>query len=162
RYFCCDERRRADVRNPEQPLNGIDFLEVVDHGAPEADRQRILQIHFVKPPAGTLLGRLNAIGTATSDAVSPGNVRIDGGARIRGMQADSVKFTDGIFEIHVNASGDYSTYVLSLIETTGEPLQGLDPMLSVVEFSFKVECPSDLDCQTERVCPPEDSVLPQI
>ena len=31
-YFCCDERRRDAVRG--SALNGIDYLEVVDHDAP--------------------------------------------------------------------------------------------------------------------------------
>ena len=45
-YFCCDERRRDAIRG--SALNGIDYLEVVDHDAPnEADRQRLLRVHFV-------------------------------------------------------------------------------------------------------------------
>ncbi len=30
-YFCCDERRRDAIRG--SALNGIDYLEVVDHDA---------------------------------------------------------------------------------------------------------------------------------
>ena len=45
-YFCCDERRRDAVRGTA--LNGIDYLEVVDHdAATNADRQRFLRVHFV-------------------------------------------------------------------------------------------------------------------
>ena len=46
-YFCCDERRRDAIRG--SALNGIDYLEVVDHDAlpNEADRQRFLRVHFV-------------------------------------------------------------------------------------------------------------------
>src|SRR5207237_3077448 len=42
------------------------------------------------------------------------------------------------------------------------PPDGYDPMLSAVEFSFKVECPSDFDCQPKRVCPPEPRTEPDI
>ena len=35
-YFCCDERRRDTVRG--SALNGIDYLEVVDHDAPDRCR----------------------------------------------------------------------------------------------------------------------------
>ena len=68
RYSCCDELRRQVVRD-HPTLNGIDFLEVIDHTAPtEAERQRKLEIHFVKP-----LGALT---------LTAGNIRIEGGERI--------------------------------------------------------------------------------
>jgi hypothetical protein len=35
------------------------------------------------------------------------------------------------------------------------PLPGFDPLLSEVDFSFKVECPSDFDCAPVDDCPPE-------
>ena len=48
-YSCCDELRAHVVRQTPA-LNGIDFLEVIDSAAPtEADRQRFLTVHFVKP-----------------------------------------------------------------------------------------------------------------
>ena len=54
-YFCCDERRRDAVRG--SALNGIDYLEVVDHDAPdEADRQRFLRVHFVNDIVANSLG----------------------------------------------------------------------------------------------------------
>ena len=47
-YSCCDELRRQAVRD-HPTLNGIDFLEVIDRAAPtEAERQRKLEVHFVK------------------------------------------------------------------------------------------------------------------
>ncbi|MEA2830683.1 MAG: hypothetical protein QOF22_1431 [Bradyrhizobium sp.] len=42
------------------------------------------------------------------------------------------------------------------------PLAGLDPRYSCAEFSFKVECPSDLDCKTVPSCPPEAVPAPDI
>ena len=54
-YACCDEHRRAALRDPtvnKAGLNGIDFLDVLDADAPkQADRQRILHVHFVNPPS---------------------------------------------------------------------------------------------------------------
>ena len=65
---CCDELRRQVVRN-HPTLNGIDFLEVIDHAAPtEAERQRKLELHFVKP-----LGSL---------ALTVSNITLEGGERI--------------------------------------------------------------------------------
>ena len=74
-YSCCDALRRAAVRQ-HPTLNGIDFLEVLDRAAPsEAERQRRLEVHFVKP-LGTLV-------------LAPANIRIEGGERIRNIQVVS-------------------------------------------------------------------------
>jgi hypothetical protein len=43
-----------------------------------------------------------------------------------------------------------------------EPLEGFDPILSAVDFSFKVNCPSDFDCRKECVCPPAQEPQPDI
>ncbi|HYX41652.1 MAG TPA: hypothetical protein VE821_08145, partial [Pyrinomonadaceae bacterium] len=43
-----------------------------------------------------------------------------------------------------------------------EPPDGFDPILSAVDFSFKVACPSEFDCRTEQTCPPEPLVRPEI
>jgi len=42
------------------------------------------------------------------------------------------------------------------------PPAGFDPKLSSIEFSFKVECPSDFDCAPIAVCPPALRVRPDI
>jgi Electron transfer DM13 len=42
------------------------------------------------------------------------------------------------------------------------PLFGLDPRYSCVEFSFKVDCPSDLDCKAAPECPPKVLPAPDI
>jgi hypothetical protein len=154
RFFCCDDRRRADVRS-SATLNGIDYLEVLDEEAPTpADRQRILRIHFLKKPDGIL--------STTLSAAQPDNVKIAGGTRVRNIRADNTTFANDILEVHVTAAGDYSTYTLSLVETTGGPMNGLDPLLSEVDFSFKVECDTDLDCRSDRPCPPDVFEQPEI
>jgi hypothetical protein len=153
RYFCCHEHRRAAVRDPARnpnKLNGIDFLEVIDDGVPAADRLRILQVHFVNPPAAPLTG------------LTAANVRITGGVRVREVRAEIAKVDGNILEVHVDVRGDFSPYTLQLVDAHGGPLPGVDPLLSSVEFSFKVDCPTDLDCRTERVCPPEAVDAPDI
>ncbi|HEY4266370.1 MAG TPA: putative baseplate assembly protein, partial [Micropepsaceae bacterium] len=42
------------------------------------------------------------------------------------------------------------------------PPAGFDPKLSSIEFSFKVECPSDFDCAQNPACPPDSIVRPEI
>ncbi len=166
-YFCCEEKRRSAVRNyvapeiapgvPGPDINGIDYLEVVDQQAEtEADRQRLLRVYFVKPLAEPLLSGLQS--------ATPANIRITGGERITGIVADNVHLIDNSYlEVHVNQRGDFSTYTLALIDpTTNKPLTGLDPALSSVDFSFKIECPSPFDCRDETICPATVEPSPEI
>ena len=128
-YFCCDDDRREAVRG-HPILNGIDFLEVVDSPAmPKAERQRTLRVYFLKP--------------AGLAGLTPDNIRIEGGERIRHVRA--VRVTVDEAEAHalvvdVNEPGDFSTYTLRLITSAANPTQppGFDPVLSAVDFSFKV------------------------
>jgi hypothetical protein len=69
-----------------------------------------------------------------------------------------------VLSVQVNTPGDFSTYTLRLV-TTSTNLQtpaGFDPQLSEVDFSFKVDCPSDFDCAPEDLCPPEPLSEPEI
>ncbi len=165
-YFCCEEKRRSAVRNYQAPttgaaadqdINGIDYLEVVDHEESDLDeRQRLLKIFFVKDVASPLLESLQ---TATA-----ANIRIRGGERTTGIMADrSPVLVDGHLEVHVNQRGDFSTYTLALIDSkTNKPLGGLDPALSSVDFSFKVECPTPFDCRTQTICATPAASVPEI
>ncbi len=164
-YFCCDERRRNAVRE-QTALNGIDFLEVLDNPAdPSALRQRTLFVNFIHPLAP---GSLQAE-----------NIRIEGGARIRNIEVTGIEygapgsppagsppavFSANVLVVRVAEAGDFSTYTLRLVLDADhdEPPAGFDPMLSAVDFSFKVACPSDFDCQTARICPPAQLPQPDI
>ncbi len=152
-YFCCDERRRDAVRG--SALNGIDYLEVVDHDAPnEADRQRFLRVHFVNDIAAKSLTRVN--------------VTISGGERIRPIVILDASIGTGddsdVLTVEVEEPGDFSIYTLSLVRGPHDPNppSEIDPRLAAVDFSFKVECPSDFDCAPKHICPPEPRVQPEI
>ena len=69
-----------------------------------------------------------------------------------------------VLVVTVNQPGDFSTYTLRLVTLADRPgaPAGFDPLLSAVDFSFKVECPTDFDCKPERVCPPETLPAPEI
>jgi len=160
-YHCCDERRRQRVR--EHPvLNGIDYLEVLDAEAvPLASpRQRTLLVRFVK----------------TAPALTVENFEITGGERIddvailwatRADAPDPALVTaaeaafllalpdaDEVHALRTSSSGDYSTYTLHLVASAGAiaPPANTDPLLARVDFSFKVECPSDFDCEPADGC----------
>jgi hypothetical protein len=166
-------------------INGIDYLEVVDHEEPVlAERQRRLRVYFVKAPAEPLLTALQS--------ATPANIRITGGERVTGIVADRVELvTDetgiliespavespplesppanmspplsGHLEVHVNQRGDFSAYTLTLIDSaTNKPLIGLDPALSSIDFSFKIECPTPFDCRDETICPATVEPSPEI
>jgi hypothetical protein len=148
--ICQDEQRRAKAR--ARPLNGIDYVEV---GA----NQTSLCVHlFADVPA----------------EIDKSNVRLEGGRRVRDLQvvAVSAEREDDpelgeCLRVIVDKPGDYSTYKLCLVEAENgkpinQPLRGFDPRYSCVEFSFKVDSPSDLDCRQEQPCPTEEADEPEI
>ena len=153
-YSCCDELRRQVVAG-RPGWNGIDFLEVVDRAAAtEAERQRILEVHFIKP-LGTL-------------ALTKEQVRITGGVRVVNIQVvEVVAGTEErarILTVTVDQSGDFSIYTMRLVaglENEDVP-SGIDPQLASIDFSFKVECPSPFDCAPQPVCPTEPQPAPDI
>lgn len=143
-YFCCTPHRRAAIlAHPTE--NGIDFLEV-------SDDEQTLFLHFLKSLAPGALGVKN--------------FRIEGGERIADVKVKSVTpdADAKILDVAVNAPGDFSTYTLRLVKSATDAAtpDGFDPQSSAVEFSFKVECPSDFDCKPVRECPPEPRDEPEI
>jgi Baseplate J-like protein len=164
-YQCCDQKRKAAVLgNPT--INGIDYLEVLDHEAIplNSPRQRTLLVHCLnKAPAN-----LTAL-----------NILITGGESVMGIAAQWVIVASapppppqvspqeaGYFQsladaantivIRTSVAGDFSPYCLRLVNNASqarqdsfvvtETLVGFDPMLTEVRFSFKVECGPDFDC----------------
>lgn len=178
KFFCCDDgRRAAALRDAQVPLNGIEFLEVLDdHDDPPELRQRTLFVNFLK--AMTPSGQPGAL--------TVNNVLIEGGERIPDVRVNAV--TAGAFGsppfdrpnvlvVEVAEPGDFSTYTLRLVEDAARaraqgpgfpdspfrrPPQGFDPVLSAVDFSFKVLCESDFDCRREQVCPPGEAERAEI
>ncbi|HEV8354076.1 MAG TPA: putative baseplate assembly protein [bacterium] len=148
-YTCCDERRRNALRG--SALNGIDYLEVLDHDAPApADRQRTLFVHFINALVAPL---------------GVPQVRVEGGERIHPIVVTGVSQpAPDVIAVRVNQPGDYSPYTLRLVTSAIDdtPPAGFDPLASAVEFSFKVECPTEFDCAPERICPPEAPPEPPI
>jgi Baseplate J-like protein len=147
-YACCTPLRRSVVRgNPD--WNGIDYLEVVDHST-----QLTLEVHFVNP-----LGTLN---------LSAANFRIEGGERIKNINVVAEDTgpgpQDDIFTVKVDQPGDFSLYTLRIVTSASDDVvpAGIDPRLSGVQFSFKVECPSPFDCAPQHVWPPTPQVAPDI
>jgi len=169
-YTCCEENRRAAVEI-HPLLNGIDWLEVLDLDAPASSpRQRTLMVRLLKSvPAG----------------ISVDNVRIEGGERIRNVGVEWVGIASAppaqvtpaelafftalddasqVLLVRTDSSGDYSIYRLQLVQGSASdaPLPDFDPRLSAVDLAFKVECPSDFDCQPINDCPEKVRSTPEI
>jgi hypothetical protein len=151
-YFCCDKNRRRAVI--EGALNGIDFVEVIDDPSmDDADRQRTLEVYFVKD---------------LTLALTAAHVIVEGGSRIRPIHVLSA--TAGaapnahVLTVGVDRAGDYSIYTLRIVDPIDDHNvpDGIDPILASVDFSFKVECPSDFDCCQKKACPPQPRTNPPI
>jgi hypothetical protein len=148
-YRCGDARRRRFVRDASPAtINGIDYLEV----GPD---QKTLEVTFLH----NLPGETNGVPAAPPLGVE--NVVVDGGVRIRDVHVTKVESVGNVLTVTVDASGDFSTYVLRLrtSSTDESPPAKFDRQLSAVPFSFKVDCPNDFDCAVPDRCPPE--VLPE-
>jgi hypothetical protein len=150
-YACEDERRRAALRE-HTTLMGIDYLEV------SAD-QHELHVFFV--PAETGVNK-----TIVPPNLALRDVEITGGTRITNVRVTSVEpdeqngkivvtVTDD--EDRANGVGDFSPYVLSLVD-----VPDVDPLFSQVTFSFKVECPTEFDCEPDQECPVEALPEPEL
>lgn len=147
---CRDDARRHEVRRAG--LNGLDYLEV-------GTDQLTLTVYFLgKAPKG----------------LRRENFRVDGGERIRDIRVDDLEIhrdrdpeLDDHAVITVDRWGDFSTYTLRVVDLdrgrpTDRPMPGFDPRYDRLAFSFKVDCPSDLDCRTEETCPPPSRPVPEI
>ena len=172
-YHCCDARRRELVLG-HATLNGIDFLEVLDREAPPGTpRQRTLLLRFVKAAPDLTLE----------------NFELSGGERVTGVGLQWVTRADApdlavidpieaglpgfltslpdpeqVLALRTASSGDYSIYTLRLVASPGalSPPDDIDRVLSEVDFSFKVECPTDFDCVLRHDCPEEPPERPAI
>lgn len=165
-FHCCEERR-LEVLRRSGSKNAIEFLEVLDHAAPAGVApQRTLFVRLLRP-----------ISTLTAD-----NLRIRGGERIPAVvihwvaPANALPSTaepgliEGIDElprtlvIRTASSGDFSRYTLAIVASSanGTAPPDFDPLLASIEFSFKVECPSDFDCAAPLPCAPLPTPAPRI
>ena len=131
-FFCGNEERRERVT--ASALNGIDYLEVAN------DDQTILEVHFLKPIV---------------DPLTIENVLIEGGVRVKNIKlAADPTVAGNVLTVTVAPRGDFSTYLLRLVAVgdKSRPPTGYDPVLSQIEFSFKVGCPTDFDCRDVIEC----------
>jgi len=151
---CQNEQRRYAVRANDR-LNGLDYLEV--EIVEEGGRQQIfLCVHFLGP-------------VPSPEQITIDNIRIEGGQRIRDVRAIGLSIhvpedrsIDGCLRIEVNKLGDFSPHRLRVVNLPPQGNLQLDPRYDHLEFFFRAGCPSDLDCKTQPICPPEPLAEPDI
>ncbi|HYP26684.1 MAG TPA: putative baseplate assembly protein [Blastocatellia bacterium] len=158
-YRCRNRNRQDAVRTARGEdgnpiLNGIDYLEVAS-----AD-QKTISLVFIHP----VPGQADAVPPPPASDLSEKNFRVEGGVRTQGVRVVSASSSNNTVTLTVNEPGDFSIYTLRLVSSAdGDvPPEGFDPQLSAVDFSFKVECPSEFDCRPVDDCPPERSDEPLI
>lgn len=165
-YDCCDESRR-DALKGHPTLTGIDFLDVVDNpGDPLPQRQTTLIVHLINEIG---LADLNALDIVIEGGDRVTKIVVTGIAPVMDSSASPpatppVPPRTRTLRVTVDQAGDFSTYTLRLLlkpvvvgSPPGSPPAGgrlaLDPVLSAIPFSFKVNCPSEFDCKPAP-CPP--------
>ena len=169
-FRCGTPNRRLRILEPGaggKLLQGIDYLEVLDHEATllMSPPQRTLLVHLFRPAAG-----LAAANVALTGGVRTTNIGVqwaypadavpvgpNGGTSIEVDYFSHLADAKKVLVVRLDKFGDASTYTLAI---TG--VNDLDPVLSRVDFSFKVECPSDFDCEQPVVCPPVAAPPPPI
>ena len=151
--------------------NGIDFLEVLSPNAiaPGVPAQPLLLVYCLRTLPAALTVR---------------NILIEGGESITGIMAQWVALASApptslpaalvsyltplgntVLVIATNVIGDLSPYTLSLVNdlSTGAVLNGFDPQLAQVEFSFRVDCGPSFDCEPQASsCSPAPATAPAI
>jgi hypothetical protein len=145
---CCEDDLRMEIVRKKSEWNGLDYVEV-------SEDQLSLELYF--------LGKL----PVELREKRPGLERylaIEGGERVRNIRilnvdpfvsADPLK--DDSLVVRLDKYGDFSTYTIRL---TG--VANVDPRYDRVAFSFKINCPSDLDCLPTCECLPAQVEEPEI
>lgn len=167
--LCCQhDDRRDDVRRLKG-RNGLDYLEI-------SDDQLTLTVYFLgklppefapppSPAGSTPLSHPSSDPVAFPIPVDRlAHLAVEGGRRITGIRIQSATSysnpnpeLDDSLVIQLDKYGDFSTYTLRLVN-----VPDADPRYERVTFSFKVNCPSDLDCVPACTCAPAVTPEPEI
>lgn len=134
---CFDDERRAAVLG-HPTLNGIDFVEYYENTALPLPSFWLVV---------TFLKKLEPKGLVDH----PELFQITGGTRVVGIQCTKVEngVQNNQLKVYLSASGDFSTYSLSVKSTE------LDSQLNSAPINFKATCPTEFDCRPSVECPPE-------
>jgi hypothetical protein len=171
-YTCCGENRKAAVlANTTLNLNGIDYLEVLDYNT--------LVVHCLRAaPSGLKTANIlidggESITGVAAQWVAPASPQPPLATSDQQTYLAGLADVANVFVIRTTQVGDFSTYTLRLVndvmQAQQDPfrvtaaLNGFDPQLAQVEFSFRVDCGTDFDCAPQPAsCPPSAITPPPI
>jgi hypothetical protein len=144
-YGSQNEQRRKLIRN-QSNLNGIDYLEV------DGDRQTLI-VYFI-----------HSLTESTTVTLKVENILITGETGLQNVQVESVSCSENILRVRVDCVGDYSIYTLRLVKSLTSPsfVEGFDPILSQIDFSFWAEGISEFDSQASEALPEKEPPPPVI
>ncbi len=180
--ICGSEERRQKVRDSQ--LNGIDYLEVLPRT--EIAARPLLLLYCFKPiseqlhkdnvliDGGVRIKDIGVAWTTVAKTVAE-NILLGPKTEVTKDLIDQEKHDikssisdrdlDRVLIIRPTSDGDFSSYTLRLIRDLDNkelPPKGFDIILSQIDFTFKVACPTSFDCRIERECPPETRLEPII
>lgn len=153
---CRSTDRRAEVRASERVtgIDDVDYLRYADDQGTDATQPQ-------KPRL-----RVRLLGPAPEALLRPQAWRIEGGRRIAEVAVTGVRPVDDpegdvVLELALAREGDASIYTLRIVGV-GEapPLPEVDPRYDRASLSFKLDCPSDLDCAAAAEPCEDDGVEP--
>jgi hypothetical protein len=171
RYCCCDLFRRNAI-DAHATLNAIDYLEITDLVPAELDAPQLAEYHALPAKRrGRLLWQrrititfVNPLTPQHVAGLTSDTILISGGERVRRIRVDVLGTGADTAILRASPAGDFSRYTLSLVRSASDarPPEGFDPILSTVDFSFKVDCPSEFDCQQTTTCIEPPGEVPEI
>lgn len=146
--LCCQQDERRNAVRRMQGWNGLDYVEVDND-------QLTLRVYFLGKLPPEL--RKNMPGIERY-------LRLEGGQRVTAIRIADVDPVidpdpekDDYLVVQLDRYGDFSTYTLRLVDVAN-----IDARYDHVDFSFKVDCPSDLDCAPACACEPPLPAEPEI
>ena len=168
--LCCQQDDRRDAVRGTKGLNGLDYVEVSN------DQLTLTAFFLGKLPPELAPSEPRLQNAATADAKASASevrqkkhglekyLRLQGGVRVKDIRIQNVTAVadpdpekDDQVVIRLDKYGDFSTYTLGLVGVSN-----IDPRYQQVDFNFKVNCPSDLDCAPVCQCAPEPLAEPEI
>lgn len=146
--LCCQQDGRREAVRRMNGWNGLDYVEV-------SCDQRTLTAYF--------LGKLPPELRENQPGIER-YLRVEGGRRITGITitdvdpvVESDPEKDDYLVVQLDKYGDFSTYTLRLVG-----VENIDPRYDHADFSFKVSCPSELDCVPPCQCQPPALEEPEL
>ncbi|MDD5632319.1 MAG: hypothetical protein PHI13_09890, partial [Methylococcales bacterium] len=152
--LCCQQDSRRDWVRKKAGWNGLDYLEVVLDKPPFIGATLLVYFLGKLPPEFSI-----------EEQDLRQYVLLEGGRRIQNIRIVSVEAVvepsdsekDDVLLVHLDKGGDFSTYTLRLVG-----VENIDKRYDHLDFSFKIDCPSDLDCVPPCACEPPILIEPDI